>query len=209
MSNLRELFHARLRGEGAGHADIIEHLPLLHYLATQCTHITEFGVRTGNSTVAFLAGLAASPTTGLRAEGAFLSNFKSDEDAARFYAAHTGVLQSYDINPPSIHIVAGSAEWAQWHFTQADTGQLPDIAPTDLLFIDTLHTAAQVEAELRHAARVGRFLVFHDTVLFGEHGEIGQPGIMPAIEAFRRAHPEWREFCHMRNCNGLLVLERT
>ena len=183
MTTLRELFHARLRGEGAGHADIIEHLPLLHYLATQCTHITEFGVRTGNSTVAFLAGLTP------------------------FFATE---LQSYDLNPPQFEPPPMEPNsLLRWRFTQTDTGQLPAIAPTDLLFIDTLHTAAQVEAELRHAAQVRRFLVFHDTVLFGERGEIGQPGIMPAIEAFRRAHPEWREFCHMRNCNGLLVLERT
>jgi hypothetical protein len=118
-------------------------------------------------------------------------------------------LLSYDLNPPQCGPLPVPERWLKWHFTQADTGKLPDIAPTDLLFIDTLHTAAQVEAELRHAHRVRRYLVFHDTVLFGEHGECGQPGIMPAIEAFRIAHPEWREFCHMRNCNGLLVLERT
>lgn len=39
------------------YSDISEHLPTLKRLASKCSHITEFGVRTGNSTLALLAGL--------------------------------------------------------------------------------------------------------------------------------------------------------
>jgi hypothetical protein len=171
--SILELFHARLRGEGAGHLDIIEHLPLLHYLATCCWSVTEFGVRTGNSTIAFLA---AGPR-----------------------------VTSYDINPPSFDLGGISAPW---DFRQADTSKLEDIEPTDLLFLDSLHTYAQVKAELAHAHRARRFLVFHDTVLNGAQGERGEPGILPAIAEFCATHPEWEQFCHMPNCNGLLVLVR-
>lgn len=38
-------------------SDINEHLPVLHYLACMCGHVTEFGTRYGNSTVALLAAM--------------------------------------------------------------------------------------------------------------------------------------------------------
>ena len=121
--NTIETFHARLRGEGEGHSDIREHLVTLRLLAERCDHITEFGVRTGNSTIAFLAGLWI-----------------------------LGDLVSYDINEPAFSAPADMA--SRWKFFRADTAQLTDIAPTDLLFIDTAHTYAQVKAELRH--EIGR-----------------------------------------------------
>lgn len=37
-------------------SDIVLHLPVLEYYASQCKHVTEFGVREGHSTVALLAG---------------------------------------------------------------------------------------------------------------------------------------------------------
>jgi hypothetical protein len=51
--NLHDLFRYRC----ATPSDINEHLPLLYRLAGECSHVTEFGVRSGNSTVAFLAAL--------------------------------------------------------------------------------------------------------------------------------------------------------
>src|SRR5262245_5381518 len=35
-------------------SDINEHLPILSELAQRCDHVTEFGRRTGNSTIAFI-----------------------------------------------------------------------------------------------------------------------------------------------------------
>jgi hypothetical protein len=37
--------------------DIVLHLPILEYYATKCNTVTEFGVRHGQSTIAFLSGL--------------------------------------------------------------------------------------------------------------------------------------------------------
>lgn len=183
MLNLDRLFWERVRCEsGAGHADILQHMPLLRLLASQCDHVTEFGVRTGNSTVAFLAGLAG----------------------------RKGVLHSYDIGPPLF--VLPRALPVTWEFNEADTSQLPSIPFTDMLFLDTLHTYDQVRAELVHARQVLKYLVFHDTVLNGEHGEGGQPGILRAIGEFLESQQPaglWRVMCHMRNSNGLMVLERT
>ena len=40
-----------------GYSDISAHLPLLEYLASKCSHVTEFGTRDGFSTCAFMSGL--------------------------------------------------------------------------------------------------------------------------------------------------------
>jgi cephalosporin hydroxylase len=50
---VKESFHHRIKNP----SDISEHLCTLRLLATRCSKITEFGVRSGNSTIAFLAGL--------------------------------------------------------------------------------------------------------------------------------------------------------
>lgn len=162
-------------------SDINEHLPVLRALAAECGTVVEFGVRTGNSTCALLAGL---------------------HDRGR-----ESTLISYDKNQPSCQF--GRVPRVHWIFQQADTAHLPEIPLCDMLFIDTLHTFSQVKEELRHAGQVGRYLVFHDTVLFGFKDEQpGQgPGIMQAILAFL-AWGKWRVSASYPNNNGLLVLER-
>lgn len=159
-------------------SDINELMPVLYDYATQSNVVVEFGVRTGNSTAAFLAGLE-----------------KSD-----------GFLYSYDIKQPQCGFDSG---W--WEFTQADTGKLDAIPECDTLFIDTLHTAAQVEAELRQAKYVRKWILLHDTMLFGDKGE-GQGGgfgITHAIYCFLRDnHGAWRIKDHLPHNNGLLILER-
>ena len=66
-----------------------------------------------------------------------------------------------------------------------------EIAPTDLLFIDTYHVYDQLRRELeRHAGKVRRFIAMHDTTTFGERGEAeGSRGLWPAVEEFLATHP--------------------
>lgn len=165
----------------ANRSDINEHMPYLRALAEKCSDVAEFGVRSGNSTVAFLAGLP---------EG---SN-----------------LYSYDLNHPSFE--APEVAGVTWAFSPCDTGKLTQIPRVDMLFIDTLHTCAQVELELAHTSRVHRWLVFHDTVLFGsadEHPGTG-PGIMHAILSWMTTEDgrRWQVADHRSNNCGLLTLER-
>lgn len=182
MSTINEWFDAR----AASTSDINEHMPKLRELAAECFHVTEFGTRSGNSTVAFLAALAETAEAGFPAK-----------------------LVSYDIKPADI---APPESPAKWEFIQADTSKLTNIHATDMLFIDTLHDCAQVRAELAHAAHVGRYLVFHDTVLFGwrEESTNGLPGIMQAILEFMTTEEgrKWRVESHAVNNCGLLVLRR-
>lgn len=183
MDTIHEHYEARR----ASVSDINEHLATLRGLASRCCHITEFGTRSGNSTIAFLAGL---------------------DDAAK-QTQMPCVLESYDINPAGVQPPECAA---QWKFHQANTRDLESIAYTDMLFIDTLHDCDQVRCELQHAHKVGHWLVFHDTVLFGwrEESTNGLPGIMQAILEFMASNEgqNWRVESHAVNNCGLLVLRR-
>ncbi len=97
----------------------------------------------------------------------------------------------------------------QFEFRLADTRELEPIA-CDLLFIDTWHTRAQLDAELhRHAGAVRRWILLHDTTTFGDVGEDGGPGLWPAVEQFYWAHSSrWRLAQRWTNQNGLTLLER-
>ena len=163
-------------------SDINEHLPMLYFLAQQCHHVTEFGVRTGESTLAFLHGLQARPAT----------------------------LRSYDINDQfGVHKTMAPHTTADWTFSICSTLAISPIEPTDLLFIDTLHRYDQVAGELAlHGDAVRRWIVFHDTETFGTVGDDGGDGINRAIDEWLHAKPEWRIVYRTHRNNGLTVIER-
>lgn len=173
-------------------SDINEHLPLLRQLASECEHVTEMGMREANaSTVAFLA---AQPLT----------------------------FVSWDINPFAVVsqqvvdlLVDNMSGRTRFQPRVGDTLEIK-IEQTDLLFIDTLHTASQLWRELvRHADpkrdTVRKYLVLHDTAEtgFGWKDEVGGgPGLRPAIRQFQKHHafPLWRLIEDRQNNNGLAVL---
>lgn len=192
-------------------SDIHEHLPLLRTLASRCEHVTEFGTRWGNgSTIAFLA---AQPKT-------FVA-----------WDLSPALVVSKQIE--SLVRVAGSTRF------QPRTGNTLEFVtePTDLLFIDTLHTGKQLLSELeRHCnpqdprgSPVRKYIVLHDTSTFGVTGEDGGVGLRTAINQFQRlfAFPLWKlmddsvalgqhdpnrvhttpQKLDLGNCSGLVVLE--
>ncbi len=164
-----------------GKSDISEHVPTLRALAAQCRHVTEFGVRKGVSTVSLLAGVTDSG----------------------------GVLVSYDKDDCKRaldHIDHAARE--RWRFHRGDSLRVT-IAPTDLLFIDTVHDGTHLLAELeRHTRQVRRLIVLHDTVEFCGSGDSGGEGMLVAVGRFLERHGGWRVAKHYRNCHGLTVLER-
>ena len=157
-------------------SDINEHLCTLRDLANQCESVTEFGMREGNSTIAFLAST-------------------------------TKKVISYDIQDYQFGHELGVSFPGRFTFICQDTAKKFNIAPTDMLFIDTLHTYDQVKQELLKACQVRKFIAFHDTVLFGKDGEQGQEGINRAIEEFMADNKEWEIMADYKNNNGLLVLK--
>ena len=164
-------------------SDINEHLPMLSFLAEQCDHVTEFGVRAGVSTLAFLHGLRGK---------------------------HDARLRSYDINDDyGVRQSYAPLTKTDWVFVTASTLTIPKIEPTDLLFIDTLHSYTQVSQELAlHGDQAKRWIAFHDTETFGTVGDDGDEGINKAIGQFVGSRPEWREVYHSHKNNGLTVIER-
>ena len=160
-------------------SDINEHLPALKDLATECDHVTEMGVRSVVSTWAFMAGLRAT-------------NSK---------------LVSIDIEHPSKYgvdleaiTVGAKLEGVNFSFLLGDTLKL-NIEETDLLFIDTLHFAEQLEKELElHASKVRKYIAFHDTTSSAEE-------LVPVINKFLSEHPEWQVHKVYTNNNGLTILK--
>lgn len=164
-------------------SDINEHLPLLSFLAQQCDHVTEFGVRTGASTLAFLHGLRGK---------------------------HDARLRSFDINDDfNVKRSFEPLTKTDWVFVMASTLTIPKIEPTDLLFVDTLHSYTQVSMEVElHGEQAKRWIAFHDTQTFGLIGDNGSQGINAAIDRFMAARPEWRIVYRTPRNNGLTVIER-
>ena len=105
-----------------------------------------------------------------------------------------------------------------------------DIAPTDLLFIDTWHVYKQLTQELKlHSPKVRKWIIMHDTTSCAHRDEEGYEkhlgekfanpplegypqgkGIWPAIEEFiHRNSQDWKILERFTNCQGLTILERT
>lgn len=77
----------------------------------------------------------------------------------------------------------------------------------DLLFIDTWHRDSQLTEELkRWAPHCSHYIVIHCTITFGEKGDDGGPGVLPALRRFLKENPQWFVMNHYTNNNGLVVL---
>jgi hypothetical protein len=156
--------------------DIHEHLPALSKLASECSHVTEMGVRHCVSTWAFVDGL--------------------QHKGGRFVAMDI-------VNPPEANLKAVQDKCKElgidFEFILGDTLRM-EIEETDLLFIDTVHTARQLLRELIiHADRARKYIVLHDT-------ESCKKELWPVVEKF--AVGKWKVKEHYENCNGLTVLEK-
>jgi hypothetical protein len=91
-----------------------------------------------------------------------------------------------------------------------DSLLIPDIEPTDLLVIDSVHHADRLYAELqKFAGRVNRFILLRGTQAFGEVAEGNQgPGLWHALRRFCREWPEWSVVYHTPDQYGLTLLSR-
>lgn len=121
-------------------SDINVFLPRLVELVeeTDAMHVIELGVRSGNSTVAWLHGLER---TG-------------------------GSLTSIDVSPaPDL---GAHKHWRFVQGDDLDSAVLSSLDQADIVFIDTTHEYAQTLAELiayRPLVRPGGYMILHDTEL--------------------------------------------
>lgn len=180
-SNAR-LIDAHRENKKNERSDIHEHLNRLYLAARKADVVVELGVRSGQSTVSLLAAGA---------------EVVSVDD------------ESWDA-PVTQRTVTRIKEWAgnRFTYTKADSRKI-QIPTCDILFVDTLHEGVQLAEELEaHHARVRKAIYLHDTETYGEVGERGGQGLLPAIATFLCQHPEWRQTAHFTNNNGLTILTR-
>lgn len=84
-----------------------------------------------------------------------------------------------------------------------------EIEPTDMLFVDTAHNYKQCIHELNlHAKNVSKYIGFHDTFIFGEHGDDGGKGLNYAINEFMKNNKEWVLDYVTQVNNGLTIIKR-
>ncbi len=175
-----QLIEERYRELVSFPCDINQHLPTLYEYGKRCKHITEFGVRSGVSTTAFLC---ANPER---------------------LISYDLVLDSI----VSLAFEEAKALGKKYDYIQANVLEIW-IEKTDLLFIDTFHTEKQIVKELKlHADRVGRYIIFHDVETYGWNGEDGTAGILRPIIEFLVNNREWEIEYYSRLNNGLMVIGR-
>lgn len=163
-------------------SDINEHLQTLMTFARMVDHVTEFGTGKMVSTAGLLR---AFPRT----------------------------LVSYDLSRPQYidkMLTLARMAGTDFRFVQADVTEI-EIAPTDMLLIDTIHNCNQLAAELeRHAEKVKRFIFVHDTVTFAKSDETGGgPGLKKAMDDyFGDRGGRWKMVNEWKNNNGLTLFMR-
>lgn len=120
--------------------DMKHHLPTLRWIGSQCDHVTEFGLRSGTSTKAFMLGFPQK-----------IVSYDIDESIDQ--AQNHKWAKVCDVN---------------WEPVFKSTLEV-DIAPTEALLVDTDHNYDQVKAELiRHKDKVSKFIAFHDVWTYSE-----------------------------------------
>ena len=163
-----------------GPSDFHEHADTLRELAAACAHVTE------------------------------LSHWYKSADAALAHGVGTGTFVSVcpGAKPSWPHLRAEMGD--RFKAVESAPAKLSEIDETDLLFIDTDHTAIALMPLLEaHHERVAKYLVIHCTDTYGESGDqANSPGVMHALRAFCLKHPEWVVKRHDRNNHGLMVLSR-
>lgn len=159
--------------------DINYDLWLLYEFASRCRHVTEFGVRYGTSTSAFLA---AQPTV--------LHSYDIEDCA----------------NEVALRLVRGNTEWVFHKESTLDCTIAPtEMLFIDTYHTYTQLTAELH----RHHEKVARYIALHDTLSFGGVGEDGsQPGLIAAYSDFCEAHPTWRPYHVSLAQNGVTILSR-
>jgi len=162
-------------------SDINEHLPTLVKYAKDVNHITEFGVRKGVSTTAFLYAKPKELVSYDITDRKFNHKlFRSIVDFCTNFVFIKG--NTLDIT----------------------------IEETDLLFIDTYHTYTQLSSELKlHGNKSRKFIIFHDTEKYGTVGmDDKSPGLQKAIGKFLKINKQWFLKEEFKNNNGLTILEK-
>lgn len=176
-------------------SDINQHLHCLRYFASKSKTIVEMGVRSINSTWAFLD---AKPKK--------LTSYDIVHPKQFGQEKHLEYCEQY-----------AKENNVDFSFVHEDVLQVK-LKTTDFLFIDTWHVYDQLIMELNmHSPKIKKWIAMHDTETFGEKGEISsysfrdkkeRLGLKFAINEFLQNNSEWKLYEHYTYNNGLTILER-
>jgi len=195
MSTLAEIAY---KDATIQHSAILEHLPVLRSLSSECRSVVELGVDRAVSTFAFLAGLPS---------GSFL------------YSVDVR-LPPHDRLEKAIQVA--KSQGIIFIFQLGSDLEL-DIPACDLMFIDTFHTYCQAITELRVlSGRVQKYIVLHDTsppwgLVDEKYDGDYKPypganrrkqGIWTAVLDFLAENQQWVLKERKTNCYGLTILQR-
>lgn len=159
--------------------DLNEHMDVFRALTQQAKGIVVEFTGRRESTVAFLAG---------RPERVI--SFSTETDTHCFKAAN---------------LVADTTRFDPRPYAMGNI--LTDLPDNDLCFIDTFHRYGQLLTELnQYAPHCRRFIVLHDTEIYGERGDDGGLGLRLAISEFCGNNPQWAVIDHTKEQYGLTVL---
>jgi hypothetical protein len=185
-------------------SDINEHVATLCSLAGECSSVVEIGLRTMVSSWGILKGLSES---------------SSNE---RFYLGIDIVSPPLDILNNAMRLAEGKdILFTFWEANDMDVS----IAPTEMLFIDSLHTYCHLTCELENfSPKVSKYIAMHDTSApwgyaddssysgdFSEYPseyDRSKHGLWPAVEDFLQRHPEWILYQRYLNNHGFTILKR-
>ena len=160
--------------------DLDKHFDKLRELAAVCDHVTEITKRKESS----IPFLAARPKQ--------LVTFQEERDPLNQHLKDVAI-----------------DEGVMWKHNEVQLHGMPEIEKTDLLFIDTSHNYDRLSRELRmYGPKVNRYIVMHDTHIYGVKGDDGQAGLLPAIKDWFIENPEWFIVYHTAEQFGLTVLGR-
>ncbi|HUD01665.1 MAG TPA: hypothetical protein VMR37_05020, partial [Rhabdochlamydiaceae bacterium] len=182
--------------------DINEHVPVLRCLASQCSSVVEIGMRGMVSTWGILQGLSESSSAAPKYLGIDIET------------------------PPGIRSAKYLAEACgiSFEFLKGNDMTL-DIEPTEMLFIDSLHTYCHLLFELKKfSPKVSKYIAIHDTnapwgfaedhFYKGDYTEYpaeydrSKRGLWAAVEDFLIQHPEWVITEHHFHNYGFTILKR-
>jgi hypothetical protein len=186
------------------YSDIYEHLPVLRQLASECSTVVEIGLRGMVSSWGLLQGLADNPSP------------------SRSYIGIDIYYPPAEILYPAMKLSEGCGiSFEFWNANDMDI----EIEPTELLFIDSLHTYCHLSYELeKFSPYVSKYIAMHDTSApwgnmdddayqgdyseYPSHYDRNKKGLWPAVEDFLAKHPEWILFERHLNNHGFTILKR-
>jgi len=159
------------------------HCVKLYEIANKCHHITELAIGTYEVAISILA-------------------------------TKPGKLHVYREKKESLEIIKEKVEKVVPKHTELKlfigSSLKTQIEITDMLVINTFHTATRLKMELlKHAGNVKRYIAFPTVYAFVKRGEDGSaPGVVDAILDFVEENPKWSIIHKNKTGSGLIIIER-